>query len=248
MNTLRGIRSWFAVAALLALPASALAEVSVLVDGHGNFRRYVYLAGGRSPSAVVWKQVRPHVSPEFLLNPLGDTYGDGSPVIQVSPVTGYPWVVWPKNFGNIQQLAFSRWDGRRWTEPALINPGIPLVFSDVTPALVIDQSGKPYLVWVRAEQTAKIYFSTLIRGQWSPGILLSDARVDSRAPSITLNGAAAVVTFRTPAGAVTRTYETGVLVESAAGLMDNPIPPLQTPPPTIDPGFGGAGPGSTHRD
>jgi len=248
MSTLRGIRSWFAVAALVSLPSTVLAEVSVQLDGHGNFRRYVYLADGKGPSASVWRQVRPHVSPELLLNPLGDTYGDGSPVIQVSPVTGYPWVVWPKNFGNIQQLAFSRWDGSRWTEPALINPGIPLVYSDVTPALIIDQSGKPYLVWTRAEQISKIYFATRIRGQWSPGIMLSDPRVDSRNPAITLNGKVAVVTFRTPAGAVTKTYETTVLVNSAAGLMDNPIPPLATPLPPTDPAAGGGGPGSAHRD
>jgi hypothetical protein len=245
MSTLRGIRSWFAVAALLVLPSTVLAEVSIQVDGHGNYKRYFYLTGGRGRSAIVWKQVRPHLSPQLVLNPLGDTYGDGPPVIQISPVTGYPWVVWAKNFGNIQQLAFSTWDGRRWTEPALINPGIPLVYSDLSPALVIDQFGKPYLVWARAEQTARIYFTTLIRGQWSPGIVLSDPDVDSRAPSITLNGTAAVVTFQTPAGVVTKTYETAILVDSAASLMDNPIPPLDAPPPT-DP-EGGGGPGLAHR-
>jgi len=241
MSVKRGIRSWFAVAALLVLPSTVLAELSVQVDSQGNYKRYFYLAGGRGRSAIVWKQVRPNLSPGLVLNPLGDSYGDGPPVIQISPVTGYPWVVWPKNFGNIQQLVFSTWDGKGWTEPALVNPGVPLVYSDQSPALVIDQFGKPYLVWTRAEQTAKIYFTTQIKGRWSPGIVLSDPTVDSRTPSITLNGTAAVVTFQTPAGAVTKTYETAILVDSAASLMDNPIPPLAAPPPTAPGGGGGPG-------
>lgn len=236
MSTLRGLRFWFAVAALLVLPSTLLAEISVQVDSQGRYKRFYYLTGGRGRSAIVWKQVRPHLSPQLVLNPLGDSFGDGRPVIQISPVTGYPWVVWPKNFGNIQQLAFSTWDGKRWTEAALINPGIPLVYSDQSPALVLDQFGKPYLVWARAEQTGKIYFSTLIKGQWSPGLVLSDPNVDSRDPSITLTGTTAVVSFKTPAGVVSMKYDTAILVDSAASLMDNPIPPLDVPPPTTDPG------------
>ncbi len=239
MSVLRGIRSWFAIAALAVLPSTVLAEVSVQVDSQGNYKRYFYLTEGKGRSAIIWRQVRPHLSPGLVLNPLGDSYGDGPPVIQISPVTGYPWVVWPKNFGNIQQLAFSAWDGTTWTEPALINPGIPLVYSDQSPDLVFDQFGKPFLVWVRTEQTTKIYFSTLVKGRWSPGFVISDPTVDSWAPSITLNGKAAVVTFQTPAGALTRTYETAILVNSAAGLMDNPIPPLAAPPPTTGPAGGG---------
>ena len=247
MSVLRGIRSWFAIAALAVLPSTVLAEVSVQVDSQGNYKRYFYLTEGKGRSAIIWRQVRPHLSPGLVLNPLGDSYGDGPPVIQISPVTGYPWVVWPKNFGNIQQLAFSAWDGTSWTEPALVNPGVPLVYSDQSPALVIDQFGKPYLVWARAEQTTRIYFTTLIKGQWSPGFVLSDPTVDSRAPAITLNGKIAVVTFQTPPGSVTRTYETAILVNSAASLMDNPIPPLNGPPPTTDPGGGAGGPSQAKR-
>ena len=84
MSVLRGIRFWFAVAALLVLPSTVLAEVSVQVDSHGNFKRYFYLTGGGGKSAIVWTQVRPHLSPRLVLNPLGDSYGDGPPVIQIS--------------------------------------------------------------------------------------------------------------------------------------------------------------------
>lgn len=250
MSRLRGIRSWLAVAALVLLPSTVLAEVSVQLDAHGNYKRYWYLVTGRGRFASYWRQVRAHLPPQVVLNPLGDTYGDGPPTIQISPVTGFPWVIWAKNFGNIQQLAYSRWDGAKWTEPALIDPGRPLVFPDQEPAFAIDSSGRPFLVWTRAEQTAKIYFSTLIEGKWSPAVLLSNPDVDSRAPSITLNGRAALITYRTPAGTVSMTYETGILVDSAASLMDNPIPPLVTPTPSPapDPNGGGGGPKGANRN
>ena len=114
------------------------------------------------------------------------------------------------------------------------------------PALAIDQTGTMYLVWSRGEQTPTIYFSTFLGGRWTPALLISDAGVDSRAPSITLNGTTAVIQYRTPAGPVTRMYEAARLVESGASLMDNPIPPLSTPPSA--PPSGPAGPGDpTHR-
>ncbi len=250
MNRLRGARSWVMVAALLLLPSLALAEISVQLDGRGNYRRTWFLTAARGRSPVIWEQVRPHLPPSVLLNPLGDTYGDRMPVIKFSPLTGYPWVVWPKNFGNIRQLAFSTWDGRKWTEPSLVIPGVPLVYDDQDPALAIDPAGTEFLVWSRAEQTAKIYLSLLIQGRWAPAMLVSDASVDSRAPSIVLSGAVALITYRTPAGPVTKSYQTLRLVESAASLMDNPIPPLYSPPvapPGADPTTGGGGGGGGAR-
>jgi hypothetical protein len=241
MRRLRGTWSWVTIAALFLLPSLALAEVSVQLDGQGKFKRTWYLTAGKGRNAYVWRQVRPRLPQHVLLNPLGDNLGDGRPVIQASPVTGYPWVVWPKNFGNIRQLVVSAWDGKRWTEPALIVPGRALVYEDRDPSFAIDQAGVPYLVWSRAEQTAEIYFSSMVQGRWTPPLPISEAGVDSRAPSITLDGTRTIITYQTPAGPVTKHYDTAGLMQSAASLMDNPIPPLVTPPPP--PGAGGGGPG-----
>ena len=225
---------WLAVTAVLVLlPSVARAEVSAQLDARGNFKRLVYVTGGGGRNRVVWAQMRPRLPQHAVLNPLGDNLGDLRPVIRMSPVTGYPWVVWPKNFGNLKQLVFSTWDAnaKRWTEPRPIAPGTPLVWDDLGPALAFDGFGTPYLVWWRAEQTAKIYFSTLVSGVWTPALLISDERVDSRAPAITLKGTTAVITFRTPSGAVTTNFEAAFLIDSAAKLMDNPIPPLNNPSP-----------------
>ncbi|HEV8701218.1 MAG TPA: hypothetical protein VGV60_08105 [Candidatus Polarisedimenticolia bacterium] len=232
MNRPHVIRPLVLVAALVIVPSLALAEVSVQFNGHGDFKRVVYLTGAHGRTYVVWGQMRPRLFPNTVLNPLGDNLGDLPPVIQLSPVTGLPWVVWPKNFGNLTQLVYSTWDasGKRWTDPRPIVAGMPLIWGDITPALAFDGFGTPYLVWARAEQTATVYFSTLMSGVWTPPLRVSDEGVDSRTPAITLDGTTAVITFRTPRGPVTKRFETGFLLDSAAKLMDNPVPPLEGPP------------------
>jgi len=230
MNRPPVLRALVVVAALALLPSLALAEVSVQLNGRGEFKRVVYMTDARG--RAIWAQMRPRLSPNTVLNPLGDNLGDEAPVIQISPVTGLPWVVWAKNFGNLKQLVHSTWDAnaKRWTDPRPIAPGTPLIWDDRTPALAFDGFGTPYLVWSRAEQTAAIYFSTLVSGIWTPALRISDERVDSRAPGISLDGSTAVITFRTPTGPETKRFAAAFLIDSAASLMDNPIPPLGLPP------------------
>jgi hypothetical protein len=252
MNRMRGTLPWVVVAALL-LPSLALAEVSVQLDGRGNYKRYWYLTSGKGSNALVWRQIRPRLPQHVVLNPLGDNLGDYPPAIQVSPATGYPWVVWPKNIGNIKQLAFATWDGKRWTEPSLVAPGVPLVYDDRDPVLAIDQAGGLYLVWWRAEQTARVYFSSLILGRWTPPMAISEAGVEGRSPAIAVSGPTATISYETPTGSVTKSFETTSLLYSAASLMDNPIPPLVTPPPGAPgqdpvPGGGGVGGGGLRRN
>ena len=237
MNRPPVMRPLVVLAVVAFLPSLALAEVSVQLNARGEFKKMLYLTEERGRARTVWGQVRPHQSPNVMLNPLGDNLGDEAPVIQISPVTRLPWVVWAKNYGNLKQLVWSTWDSnaRRWADPRPITPGTPLIWDDRTPALAFDGFGTPYLVWSRAEQTAAIYFSTLVSGIWTPALRISDERVDSRAPGITLEGTMAVITYRTPAGPVTKKIAAAFLLDSAASLMDNPIPPLGGPSPTDGP-------------
>lgn len=230
MNRLRGTRSSVVALALLLAPCLAQAEVSVQIDPDGTYRRWMYINHpGRS---LVWGQVRPHLPLEVLLNPLGDVLGDLPPVIGTHPASGRPWVFWSRNVANVKELVLSTWGDSGWTAPQRIVPaGGPIPYDELDPALIFDAGGAPYLVWWRAEQIGQVYFSTLVRGAWSPPLRLSAAAVDSRRPTILLDGTTARISFQTPAGTVTRTYETAVLVESATNLMDTPIPPGYTPPP-----------------
>ena len=97
MKRLRGSGLWIIVTVLALLPSLALAEVSAQLDARGKFKRFYYLTRKRDLSSVVWAQVRPWVPQYVLLNPLGDNLGDLPPTIDISPVTGFPLVVWQRH-------------------------------------------------------------------------------------------------------------------------------------------------------
>jgi len=230
---------------LALLPAAARAEVSVLVDGHGRVRRVVYLTRDTGRSAVIWKQVRARVPLEAMLNPLGDTTGDLSPSIAVHPVTGRPWVVWPRNEGNQKRLVYSTWNGKTWTAPQRIAIPDVMGWDQVEPRLLFDPAGTPYLLFTEAARNGRILFTTVARGVWTPPLPLSDAKVDSRTPGAGFLGDALQVTWSTPSGVVAKVLPTSVLVESATNLMDSPIPPGSNPKPgdPKPPSGGGEDPG-----
>lgn len=234
-------RGFFLCAGLVLalLPAAARAEVSVLVDGHGRVKRVVYITRETGRSAVVWKQVRPRVPFDALLNPLGDVTGDLSPSIAVHPVTGQPWVVWPRNEGNQKRLVYSTWNGKAWTAPQPIAIPDLMGWDQIEPRLMFDPAGTPFLLFTEAARNGRILFTTKARGVWTPPLPLSDGRVDSRTPGAALLGDALQVTWSTPVGMVSRLLPTAALVESATNLMDSPIPPGSNPDPDNPPPPGG---------
>lgn len=236
--------------ALLAIlvPVLGIAEVSVQLTRDESFRRVVYLTrSGRSQ--VVWRQVRPFLPQEVLLNPLGDTLGDLPPVIATNPISGRPWVFWSRNVANIKQVVHATWTDAGWTAPRPVSgetgpiPALP--FDELDPAVAFDAAGVPFLVWWRAVPGAgEVYFSTLIGGVFAPPLRLSPEGVDSRRPTIRVEGSRALVTYGTPTGPATTIYETAVLIESAASLMDSPTPPGYKPDSGKGGGDSGGQPGS----
>jgi hypothetical protein len=239
MRTNRGYRIALAVV-LLLLPSLTPAEVSVRLDGKGAFHRLFYLTRGEGPNRVIWGQVRPGVSLRLMLNPLGDNLGDLAPTLRLSPATGLPWAVWSMNVAGQKRVGFSSWTAAGWLAPTPIvaKPG-PYFYNELGPDLAFDQSGRPFVVWWRPESVGRVYLSTLVGGAWTPAVLLSDEAIDSRQPSIAIDGSVATITYQTSSGAQTKTYDTAFLVQSAANLMDTPIPPgQQGGPDTGDPGGG----------
>jgi hypothetical protein len=216
---------------LLLVPILAHSEVSVHLDRQGKLKRVVYLTRGSGSQAVIWGQLRGHLPLEQQLNPLGDTYGDLAPTLATHPVTGFPWVVWPRNEGNQKRIVISAWDGSRWTAPVQVSRPDALGSDQIEPRLLFDAAGVPYLIFTEAAQQARILFSTLARGAWTPALQLSPATIDSRQATVTLNGSTLVVAFSTPTGQMTRQMPTTILLESATKLMDSPIPPGASPAP-----------------
>ncbi len=225
---------------LLAIPGTVPAEVSVRLNRDGSIKKIVSVPRGKGHRAGAWSQVKGYVPADLLLNPLGDNRGDLAPFIARNPQTSYPWVVWPMNIANQKRIGFSMWTGRGWTEPVPINadPG-PMFYDQLDPVLTFDAAGVPYLVWWESGRNSGVYFSTRVRDQWTPPILLSEPRTDSRNPGVVLQGSDLVVTYATPAGSVMRSQVAEVLVQTATDLMDSPIPPGNAPAPPGGPGGGG---------
>lgn len=235
MKRNRVIRSLVSGLALTLLPGLIRAEVSVDLDRAGNVKRVVYLTRDRGVSPFVWRQVRPRVPSEQILNPLGDTLGDLKPLVRLNPADARPWAVWSMNLGGVKRIGFAAWGGKAWTAPRPITPENPYQWDEFDPRIAFDASGTPFVVWWSAEQVSKVYFSTMIAGVWTPPLLISDPAVDSRTPTIGVLDTTAFVTYQTPAGPVTAVYDAAILLKSAAQLMDSPIPPGFEP----DPGNGG---------
>lgn len=222
------IRRWkIPIAGLILLlqPLLAHAEVSVLLDRQGNVRRVLFLTGKSRRGPVIWGQVRARVPLEAMLNPLGDTYGDLAPTLAIDPITGRPWVAWPKNEGNQKRIMVSVWDGRRWTAPARVALPDPMGYDQLSPSLVFDPAGVPYLVYEEAAPKGRVLFTTLARGSWTPPLLLSSPQVDSSQPTAAIQGSDLMLAYRTPTGPVSLALDASRLVDSAVSLMDSPIPP-----------------------
>jgi hypothetical protein len=232
MRTSNGRRTAATAAlALLLAHSVAIAEVSVQRNPDGSFKRFFYLTRGGS-ARVTWGQVRPYLAPGDMLNPLGDNLGDLAPVVRMHPVSGLPWVFWSRNVAGLRQVVFAAWTDLGWTAPQPIVPvdGLPLR-DELDPAVAFDLGGAPFLVWWRGGAVGEVVFSTRVGGRWTPPMLLSDPAVDSRRPAVSIEGTRATVSWTTPAGIVTQTFDTAVLVTSATDLMDTPIPPGNTADP-----------------
>jgi len=224
----RGMARILVSAALLMLPTIAAAEVSVQLDDTGKVKRVFVLMPRRGGAQAVWSQVRTHAPLEQILNPLGDILGDLAPQIRTDPVSGNPWAMWSMNVANQKQVGYSFWTGTAWSVPRrIVTQPDPYYYDEINPSFALDLGGRPYAVWERAESAHAVYLSLMFQGVWTPPLLVSDEGVDTRRPTIELQGSSVVITYETAAGAQRRTYDSIVLLGIATKLMDTPIPPGQ---------------------
>jgi len=235
MKTIRNTRSIVLSLAVSLLPTLVQAEVSAVVDHQGHFKRLVVLTRDRGRSPIIWGQVRPSVPLALILNPLGDNHGDLRPVIKFNPATGAPWAFWSMNIANQKRIGYAYWNGAAWSVSATVVPDAGSYYEDqLDPDVAFGLGGTPFLVWWQPGlQGGTVYFSTPSGASWSPPLALTDGQVDSRKPTIVLAGSTAVVTYTTPSGPVTQSYDTAILFQSAMDLMDGPLPPGQS---KTDPG------------
>jgi len=214
------IKAAFAVLGATFLWTAAVhAEVRGLTDRRGLYRgtEVVLINGG------VWTPADGRVFPGTL-NPVGDILGDQWPVILESPQPpNHPWAVWSRLNDGEYDLAWSRWLGPGWQGVTWLAPSDHLG-DDLDADLAYDASGRPHLIWWRNERDlGRIYFSLFLMTHWMEPLVVSEAEVDSRHP--TLIGIAAdgeiLITYETPSGFVQQTIQ----LQSGVGITDD-IDPL----------------------
>jgi len=230
MDWTRGWRTLVPGLALLVLPGLTLAEVSVELDQTGAVKHTHFISRQGGGSTLYWTQMRARIPQAQILNPLGDARGDLKPFVRVNPVTGAPWVVWAMNIDGVKRIGFAIWQKTGWSEPRPMTEGNPFGWGELDPRIAFDEFGTPYVVWWRAEQTPHVYFSTQVNGTWTPPLAIGAQDVAGKSPTIAVRGSTAIIRYRTPAGPATAVYEASILLESAASLMDSPIPPGFKPP------------------
>ena len=184
------------------------AGVVAETDRSGTYLRTLVFARSSIKNPSIWNVKRARTG-YIALNTGGDDRGDMYPQILEDVTTGLrPWVVWSRHNGIDYDLAWARWldDSTQWSSVSMLETS-PTLGDDLDPSLTFDRDDRPNLAWWSDDLgTGKIYFSMYIGDTWSGRFLVSDAAVDSRYPTITVNPDGTIdVEFLTPRGIETRT-------------------------------------------
>jgi len=220
--------------------SSLRSEVSVVTDNHGRYVRTVILSEVRGGKRLNWSPIRAGKDPRLLLNPTGDTFGDGPPEFKEQPGSRQPWVVWSASDGHDREIVFATWSMGRWLGPMLLektdNP-----YDDLNPRLAFDAEARPVVVWWRNEPTPKVYLSAYRGSTWTQPLPLTDAAVSGRFLSLRIQGNQAVITFNTSRGQTVLYQDLSQLSVQmdGNGPLDGPVPPPTATPNPSDPATGG---------
>lgn len=184
------------------------AGVVAETDRSGAYVRTLVFARSSIKNPKIWNVKRARTG-FIALNAGGDTVGDMYPQILEDASAGLrPWVVWSRYNGSDYDLAWARWvdDRTQWSSVSMLETS-PALGDDLDPSLTFDLDERPNLAWWSDDLgTGKIYFSMYVGDTWSGRFLVSDASVDSRYPTITVNPEGSIdVEYLTPQGIETRT-------------------------------------------
>ena len=129
------------------------AEVGAFYGGPGAGTPTPYVLGAildePDPYTNYWVQEHVGLGPHRVLNPNGETNGDGRPDVWLHPGTRVPLVVWSRNSPTGFDIVLSRFEDGAWTDPDVL---VDVVENARDPRLAIDAAtGDVHLVyWIEA--------------------------------------------------------------------------------------------------
>lgn len=153
---------WIAplLAALLFAPLAGAAERVVSVDGTAYTVEVVAAPGETSPeeTALSYSVLHPDGFLESgLVPPTQDLGADLEPILALPPGGGGPFLVWTRNDGIHEQIAFSRYEGGAWGEIRLLTTGAR---DHVRPRAAVDGHGVGILLWSEPAEPMPVMFET----------------------------------------------------------------------------------------
>jgi hypothetical protein len=159
---MRKYARWILIsAAALLLVSRSWATVRV-VDSDGTLYSVdvVPASGSRSPDATALRYSR--ISPSGIqvggvISPTQDSASDRDPTLVQAPGASGPILIWSRTNGLFDQIAYSRYDGVSWTQPAYFTD---TPRQNTHPQAGVDASGTGYVVWVEAGSGGSVMLAT----------------------------------------------------------------------------------------
>ncbi len=220
---------------LIVFTGTALAEVSVVNDGKGNYIKTLLLFKDSNGYKHFWEPVRNGIASYLMLNREGDLIGDGKPFIAEHPFDKLPWVVWSHFNGQDHDIVWSRWDGEKWT---MIAPVIQSEEDDGEPTLAFEPSGIPFVAFTRKSERSQIFLTAFLNGKWTNPLLVSDPTVDCTNPVLIFGPDVVAMAFLTPEG-IKVIYLNELPVYDPSDIEEGPNPLPGYLPGTTTGGFNG---------
>ena len=231
-------------AAALALIAVAISPASaeVFAQRDGFSSAVVIVAPAGTDGSSVWAPRGLAADPALVLNPGGDAFGDGRPVVAYDPVSGLPFVAWSarNRAGGERFIRVSHFDGQTWLD--LGNVRRERGRDDVSPVLLV-VDGDPLVAWVDLSGQSSVWYSRSQGGSWQAPVQASPAAGAYGGPSLALTASDVVLGFastdkRAVSPVMLVLIPRYISVYAPAGT-DGPMP---VPPGYGSPGGGGSKP------
>jgi hypothetical protein len=138
------------LAALFLVPCAGAAERVVASDGTVFTVDVMPVGGGASPDATAlsFSILHPGGTTESgMVPPTEDALGDREPALVLSPGSGGPFLVWTRNDGLHDQIAFARLAGNAWGGMKYLTSGGR---DHTRPQAGVDSHGIATVAWVES--------------------------------------------------------------------------------------------------
>ncbi len=158
MNRVRIILT--ALAVLSLVPCAWAASQAVGLDGRVYSVGVVEMEAGASTGATALAYSVLHPGGQVVtgfVSPTEDLSADREPSLVLFPGEEGPFLVWTRNDGTYDQIAFSRYTGTLWTEMQYMTSDAQ---DHLHPQAGVDSRGTAYVVWVESSGGGSVAVAT----------------------------------------------------------------------------------------